>query len=156
MIQLVPMTEAELPKFLDIAERRYAEENITSGRWQPEDALRLSQEAHKKLLPEGIYTPDQYLCMIVDEAQGLSVGFLWFSINHQGTQPTAFVFQFEIYKQYRRHHYGTQAFLALEEKARQLGINSIGLHVFSANTAAKALYDQLGYVVTSVNMTKKL
>jgi ribosomal protein S18 acetylase RimI-like enzyme len=52
--------------------------------------------------------------------------------------------------------YGKQAMLMIEEKARELGLNSIGLHVFGSNKVARSLYEAVGYEVTSVNMSKKL
>jgi len=46
--------------------------------------------------------------------------------------------------------------LAVEEFAKSLGLESIGLHVFAHKTAAMKLYAGLGYEVTSQNMVKKL
>lgn len=46
--------------------------------------------------------------------------------------------------------------LALEVKARELGLASLALHVFVDNALAMALYAALGYEVRSMNMTKVL
>jgi RimJ/RimL family protein N-acetyltransferase len=46
--------------------------------------------------------------------------------------------------------------LAIEEKARELGLQSIELHVFAHNAVAMALYEKIGYEVKSQNMTKAL
>ena len=48
------------------------------------------------------------------------------------------------------------AMIAIEDEVRQLGIDRIGLHVFGHNRGAWALYDQLGYEVTNVNMAKTI
>ena len=45
---------------------------------------------------------------------------------------------------------------ALLEKARELDLKSIGLHVFAYNKVAKNLYESMGYEVSSLNMIKKL
>ncbi len=46
--------------------------------------------------------------------------------------------------------------LALEKKAKELGLASLALNVFEDNTVAKALYTSLGYEVQSSNMRKLL
>ena len=57
---------------------------------------------------------------------------------------------------YRRRGYGQAAMLALEDSVRSLGLRGIALHVFGHNTAARALYERLGYTVTNINMAKRL
>ena len=37
-----------------------------------------------------------------------------------------------------------------------MGLQSIGLHVFSQSVGAQALYMSLGYQVTGINMLKQL
>jgi hypothetical protein len=46
--------------------------------------------------------------------------------------------------------------LQLEAIAREMGLQQMGLHVFAHNPGASALYESLGYVVTSLNMLKPL
>jgi ribosomal protein S18 acetylase RimI-like enzyme len=43
-----------------------------------------------------------------------------------------------------------------EERARELGATSLGLHVFGHNEARRQLYEQLGFMATNILMTKKL
>jgi ribosomal protein S18 acetylase RimI-like enzyme len=59
-------------------------------------------------------------------------------------------------EKYRGRGYGKQAMLLIEEKARELGLKSIGLHVFGVNQAARNLYEAVGYEITSLNMKKVL
>ena len=61
-----------------------------------------------------------------------------------------------IYEEYRRRGYGRQTLAALDEKAKELGLDTISLHVFGHNQAAIALYQQAGYQTTSLYMAKKL
>jgi GNAT superfamily N-acetyltransferase len=56
----------------------------------------------------------------------------------------------------RGQGYGKQAMLAIEAVAKDLGIETIGLHVFAHNPAAMQLYKGLGYEPTSQNMVKHL
>jgi RimJ/RimL family protein N-acetyltransferase len=70
--------------------------------------------------------------------------------------PCAFIYDIEIYEPFRRRGYASQALLAAEDKARELGLKAIALHVFGYNTGARALYDKLGYRVTDLTMAKDL
>jgi RimJ/RimL family protein N-acetyltransferase len=49
-----------------------------------------------------------------------------------------------------------QAMTKLEGEAKRLGLDRIGLHVFGHNSAARPLYEKLGYVPTNINMVKHL
>lgn len=66
------------------------------------------------------------------------------------------MYDFLVYEPYRRCGYGWQALQALEQNVRALGLDTIGLHVFGHNHAARALYEKAGYEVTNINMAKKL
>ncbi len=156
MVQLVPMAEADYVTYLEASTASYADEKVKAGNWKPEEALSLSQEEFHKLLPDGLATKDNYLYSIVDEATGEKVGILWVAVVTRGKQTRAFVYDFAIDEDKRRHGYGTQAFLALEDKVKALGLDTIGLHVFGHNHAAIALYEKLGYVATNINMERKL
>jgi len=154
-IELVRMTQAEYDAWLPGEVAGYAQEHVRTGRWAAADALRLSREEHEKLLPQGPATPDHHLWSIVRSGDREPVGMLWMGVVHKPSR-RAFIYNIEIYPQFRRHGYAMQAMLRLEEEARRLGLESIGLHVFGHNTAARPLYEKLGYVPTNINMTKRL
>jgi ribosomal protein S18 acetylase RimI-like enzyme len=69
---------------------------------------------------------------------------------------SAFVYDLEIAPEFRRQGHARRSFLALETLVAELGIDHIGLHVFSFNVGAQALYESLGYQVTGINMQKSL
>ena len=56
----------------------------------------------------------------------------------------------------RRRGYAEQAMLALEKEARRMGAGTIRLHVFGHNSAARPLYEKLGYYPTNIVMAKDL
>ena len=114
-----------------------------------------SEKAFQHLLPDGLRSKDNYLFSIVGD-EGRSVGYLWFAVQGLENNRHDFVFDFVIFEQYRRRGYGRQAFLALENEVKALGLDDIRLHVFGHNKAARELYRQLGYVETNVNMRKDL
>ena len=156
MTVLVPMSLEVYAGYLKDAIAAYAEDNIASGRWPAAGALAQSRESFHTLLPLGLNTPDNYLFEIRIDENGPMVGFLWFAVVEKHHAAAAFVYDLEIKAAFRRQGHAEAAFALLEERVRELGLDSIGLHVFATNDAARALYKKLGYQVTGVNMQKKL
>lgn len=155
MVHLTPMTEAEFQAFLQPAIEEYAQEHVKSGRWRAEEAAEKSAEEFRQLLPDGLATPDHYLYAIKDD-RGTNVGMLWFAVTERGGKRGAFVYNVQIDEQFQRRGYATQAFQALEALARDMGLAAISLHVFGHNTAARALYEKLGFVTKNLFMSKTI
>ena len=156
MVQLIPMMESDLQIYLPNAIEEYAQEHVRAGNWHPSEALQKSEKEFQQLLPDGVASKDQHLFSIVDDTTGTKVGILWFAVRYRASHPYAFVYDFLIYKEFRRHGYGTQAFAVLEERVRELGLDSISLHVFGHNQPAIALYQAAGYEIADLIMTKQL
>ena len=156
MIRLEPMSDATYQAYLAVTVREYAEDMIKAGNWQPEEALERSTQDFQKLLPDRVATKDNYLYDIIDETLGLKVGMIWLARIMQGSKPVMFIYDFVIDEAQRRKGYGEQAMLAAEVQAKALGYDTIALHVFGHNHAARALYEKLGYEITNINMAKKL
>ncbi len=156
MVRLVPMNEIEYQAFLDISVREYADDKVKAGNWQPEEALEKSAQEFRRFLPDGVATKDNYLYRIEDETLATTVGTIWLARIMQGTHPIAFIYDFRIDEPFRRKGYGEQAMRAAEEQAKALGFDTIALHVFGHNHAARALYEKIGYEITNINMAKKL
>ena len=68
----------------------------------------------------------------------------------------AFIWDIAIVAEYRGRGYGRAALQALEPLVRELGYDSIGLHVFGDNEVARQLYRSVGYMETDVSMQKRL
>lgn len=156
MVRLVPMTEAEFQAYTDSSVRDYAQEHVRAGNWSAENALQLAEQQLHQLLPDGLATQNHYFFTIEDEALATNVGALWFAVRDRGGRPRAFVYDVQIHAQFRRRGYGTQAFQALEEKVRGLGLTTVYLHVFGHNHPARAMYKKLGYAETDVMMSKTI
>ena len=154
MIRLVPMTESEFEAYLEIAIPTYADDNVRAGYWSEEEALERSRKSYDGLLPQGVQTENNYLFRTQLEESGESIGMVW--MKHEAPRTHGFIFDITLDEAQRGKGYGKQTMLALEEKARDLGLETIGLHVFANNMAAMKLYKGLGYEVTSQNMVKKL
>jgi ribosomal protein S18 acetylase RimI-like enzyme len=155
MIQLEPMSEAEFQAYLQPAIDEYAQQHVLSGNWQAEGAVERSAAEYRELLPLGLATPDQHLFSLTDE-YGSTVGMLWFAVTKRSGKPRAFIYDVRVYDQFQRRGYATQAFHALEALAHNMGLAEIALHVFGHNTAARALYEKLGFVTQSVFMAKPI
>lgn len=149
MVRLVPMNEADLQAFLDELIPHYAREKVESGVWREEEALALSREAVLRLLPDGLATADHYLYMI-EEAGGARTGYIWLYVD-QGKQ-AAFLYEISLYEEWRGRGVGKDTMAAMEQKAKELGAKSVGLHVFAHNRRALKLYEKSGYHATDITM----
>ena len=154
MVRLVPMTESEFEVYLEKAIPEYAADKARAGDWSEDDALELSRKSYQTLLPQGIKTEHHYLFRIQIEETGEKIGILW--MKHEAPRPHGFIFDISLDEAKRGEGYGKQAMLAIEQVAKDLGIETIGLHVFTHNPAALQLYKGLGYEITSQNMGKRL
>lgn len=150
------MSEPEFIQYLENAIQEYARENIESGRWLSEGAIERSHSDHERLLPKGIETKNNYLFNILSPEDGGIVGSLWLSIEEHAQNNSAFIYDIEVNKNYRRKGYATGALREIEEFVKTLGIKTLGLHVFRQNTSAQKLYASLGYNIVSTNMVKSL
>jgi len=156
MIRLVPMLESELDAYLEKSIPNYAAENVQAGYWSEEEALERSRKAFNNLLPEGLKSKGQHLFQVEDAESNERVGIIWLNARTDIARPSGFIYDIEMDEKLRGKGYGKQTMLAIEEKARELGLKSIGLHVFAHNAVAKGLYEKIGYEVKSLNMVKEL
>ncbi len=132
----------------------YAADHVRAGGWQPEEALRKSEEAIRAALPGGLATPGNDLWEIRDPS-GATVGVLWVALMaHRPGH--AFIYDIEIDESRRGQGFGAAALDALDLWARAKGITSIGLHVFGFNSVARRLYQRHGYIETDVQIEKRL
>jgi len=154
MSKLVPMTETEYEVFLERTIPEYAEDKVRAGYYAESDALERSRKEFLALLPQGVHTKNHYLYTLYDGDD--AVGLIWLRANVDTPLKDGFIFELYVDEKQRGKGYGKQAMLLIEEKARELGLKSIGLHVFGSNKIARNLYEAVGYQVTSVNMSKSL
>jgi ribosomal protein S18 acetylase RimI-like enzyme len=154
MSQLIPMTQPEFDAFLERLIPDYAADNVRAGYWGEEEALEKSRKQTMSLLPDGLKTKDHYLYTLYEGDN--AVGMIWLRAELDRPIKSGFIFDVEIKEEFRGKGYGKQAMLLIEEKARELGVKRMGLHVFGYNDVAKNLYERIGYKVSSTNMLKDL
>jgi ribosomal protein S18 acetylase RimI-like enzyme len=148
------MTQTELEVFLERTIPEYAEDKVRAGHWAESEALERSRKEFADDLPQGLQTKNNYLYTLYDGSD--AVGMIWMRANVDRPTNDGFILELYVEESQRGKGYGKQAMLLIEEKARELGLKSIGLHVFGSNKVARNLYEAVGYEVTSVNMSKTL
>lgn len=156
MVRLVPMNNDEFEAFMVISMRDQAGGQVQAGTWRAEDADDNIKQLRAQFLPDGLNTARHHFYMIEDPTTGKMVGGLWFMENEIEGQNQFFVLDIQIDQVHRRQGYGTQAFYALEEIARNEGIATISLHVFEHNLPARGMYSKLGYEGPGNTLVKDL
>ena len=148
------MTAAEYDVWIEATTVWYAEDRATATGMPRDVSLEKARAQVATLLPDGHATAGMYLLLVVDDT-GTEVGVLWLG-PHPERPDTLYVWDISIDEPFRGRGFGRAAMLAAEDVARDAGAVAIGLNVFGPNTAARRLYDSLGYDVTSQQMLKKL
>lgn len=156
MVRLVPMTEQEFEDFMVISMRDQAQGQVQAGDWRAEEAESNIQALRSQFLPAGLATPGHSFLTVEEVATAAPVGGLWYLVEEEDGKRQLFVVDIQIHDPYRRRGYGSQAFTAMEETAREMGVTTISLHVFTHNHPARAMYEKLGYAGTGAAMSKEL
>ncbi len=154
MVRLVPMTDEEFRRFLEHDIREYARAQVLAGEWSQAESLSRSRREHRLLLKDGLKSKFHHLYTIRESDGDQAVGVLWFRANLESSKASGFIFDLEIDEPFRRKGYARQAMLELEKIARAMGLRQLALHVFAYNEEARALYESLGYTVSSLNLQK--
>ncbi len=149
---LQALSASDYEDWWQIGVRDYAADKVANGTWTEEESLARSEDSFRELLPLGRATEGQYLFSIRLKENDQRVGFIWFG-RYDGQ---AYVYDLYIAPDHRRCGYAREAMTCLEHEARERGFSTIGLHVFGPNTAARELYQQLGYDITDLTMRKKI
>jgi len=153
---LVPMSKPFFSSYIEELIVQYAKENVDSGRWQKAGSLTRSRRDTERLLPRGIETENNHFFELKVADVNESVGSIWLSLENSATTGTVFIYDLEIKPEYRRMGYAKRALKEIEEFAATHNIVNVGLHVFSNNEAAQALYTEMGFKTVSLNMVKKI
>ncbi|WP_309069698.1 GNAT family N-acetyltransferase [Microbacterium sp.] len=155
-IRLSRMDAQQYDAFAERLIAEFADDLEREGLHSAESARAESERQTAEALPNGIDTEDELL--FVAEAGGSDdpVGVVWLSVQRRSTGPHVFVLELRVEAAHRRRGYGRAIMCAVEEEARRIGADSVGLHVFGFNDAASALYDELGYRRAEVLSVKDL
>ncbi|GAA1591544.1 hypothetical protein GCM10009742_42830 [Kribbella karoonensis] len=147
-MELRPISAGEYPEWKEQLATGFAAAIGPARGLDPDEALKVSYAETGKLLPDGPDSENQLIWVAV--ADGEPVGSLW--ISTRARMP--FVYSIEVSAAQRGKGYGRAIMLAAEEECRQRGYDALELNVFGDNASAIALYNSLGYTVTSQQMRK--
>ncbi len=116
--------------------------------YKPADPV-YSRESFEKLISEKR--------LLVAEQGGAVVGLLSFMYRHvesdkQVTRDVLFVDDLAVSEEYRGQGIGTQLLQVMKDKAKQEHLDGLELQVNARNTAARKMYEKLGFTEKSVNL----
>jgi ribosomal protein S18 acetylase RimI-like enzyme len=147
MIKLTPMSAGEYTNYVKRLIPNFAEELGRTGELSKDEALIKSNQIVGELLPRGLETENHFLFNLKSGADDQIVGILYFALQESGSDRSVFIYDIEIYDQFKGKGFGTEVMRSAEDLARDHGAVEIWLHVFANNTAANCLYTKLGYKV---------
>jgi len=149
------MDDAAYRSWREASVRDYADENVASGNWLPDEAMDRSERAFRELLPQGRATPGHALRSMVNDA-GERVGHAWFVAEDRPFGRVAFIYDIAVDPAHRRKGYAQASLGEIEAWARAHDLVGVQLHVFGGNAGARELYRRAGFVETDVTMVKRL
>ncbi len=156
MVNFIEMTDDEFQRWKDRAIVEYFSERVKAGN---EDlGPEASRREFESLLPQGRRTKNHHVYFIADENEkDRKVGIVWYATEAEN-QPkgTIFIYDIEVEEGLRGRGYGRATLGLLEDRAKEMGVRRIALHVFGHNVRARKLYEDSGYRATNVIMAKEL
>jgi len=155
-ITLVELDDASYREYRKHLVRDYAADKVRAGAWSPAGAEGKAAKDVGVLLPEGPATRNHFLYSIRDDSVPAEVGTVWFALGHSGAGRSVWIYDIIIHENFRRRGYASRTLKLVEHEAGELGARSVELHVFGHNQGAQALYEKMGYSVTSITMAKPI
>jgi len=132
----------------------HAADYVRRGLWAAEGAEEAMAKEFNRLYPRGRETPDRYFATVIDVESRQSVGETWYLADHHGGKVRFWIDWIWIEPEHRRQGFATAVFTRLEEEARRLGADRVGLTVWCDNPGAIDLYRKLGYTTSNMSMMK--
>jgi RimJ/RimL family protein N-acetyltransferase len=155
-ISLVELDDAPYRAYRDHLVRDYAADKVRAGAWSESEAQIRAAKDVDGLLPEGPATQGHFLYSVREDAADAEVGTVWFALRDSGIGRCVWIYDIIINESFRRRGYASRTLELVEARAKELGAKSVELHVFGHNQGAQALYEKVGYSVTSITMAKQV
>ena len=155
-ISLVELDDAPYREYRDHLVRDYAADKVRAGAWSESEAQIRAAKDVDGLLPEGPATQGHFLYSVREDAADAEVGTVWFALRDSGVGRSVWIYDIIINESFRRRGYASRTLELVEARAKELGAKSVELHVFGHNQGAQALYEKVGYSVTSITMAKQV
>ena len=155
-ISLVELDDVPYRAYRDHLVRDYAAHKVRAGAWYESEAQIRAAKDVDGLLPEGPATQGHFLFSVRENAADAEVGTVWFALRDSGVRRHVWIYDIIINENFRRRGYASRTLELVEARAKELGAKSVELHVFGHNQGAQALYEKVGYSVTSITMAKQV
>jgi RimJ/RimL family protein N-acetyltransferase len=155
-ISLVELDDAPYRAYRDHLVRDYAADKVRAGAWSESEAQIRAAKDVDGLLPEGPATQGHFLYSVREDAADAEVGTVWFALRDSGVGRYVWIYDIIINESFRRRGYASRTLELVEARAKELGAKSVELHVFGHNQGTQALYEKVGYSVTSITMAKQV
>ena len=144
-VRLEPMTQAEYASV-----EQYSQEFVKSGILTDKDARERGEADFARLLSDGLATDGHELDKAYDGSE--EIGTLWLLSTESARGVESFVYELAVHADRRRRGFGRAIMMLAIDMCRQRGMVAMSLNVFGHHTGARALYDSLGFEVTSTTM----
>ena len=154
MLKLQKMTLNEYEIFRANCISLYIKEKIRANGFTEEEATKIANDDFNRILPDGFNSKNNFLLALVFDNS--CVGHLWYCIRGIEKIKRAFICDIFINENSRGKGLGRKAMTLLESEVKSQNISKIELHAFGHNEIAINLYKSLGYIITDVNMEKKI
>ncbi|HAK44940.1 MAG TPA: GNAT family N-acetyltransferase [Spirochaeta sp.] len=156
MVVLREMRQEEYPAYCEYFIEDYSQEIAQNYGHSMEVAVDLAQKDLQSSFPDGLESTEHSLLCIDAEIEGqlCLIGYLWHSINLK--DKSTFIYDFYISAGYRGNGFGKQAIAVLESQLSLTDIHQIKLRVAYSNQRALKLYQDVGFLITGLNMSKNI
>jgi RimJ/RimL family protein N-acetyltransferase len=151
-VRFVELGDAPYHEYRKDLVRDYAADKGRAGAWSQAES-RAARDVDG-LLPEGPATQGHFLYSVRDDSTGTDVGTVWLALRNSGVGRSVWIYDIIINEDFRRRGYASRTLELVEDRAKELGANSVELHVFGHNHGARSLYEKMGYNETSITMAK--
>lgn len=154
MISFRSMTEEEYPAFLEYFIPDYADEIRSNYRLSPTDSLARATKEISETLTGGVNTHGHVLWCLFERSDQTDrhIGYIWYKPDT--VMGSAFIYDFHIFNSCQGIGLGKRTLRAFEENLRENGFKEIRLRVAGDNARALHIYENSGFGVTGINMSK--
>ena len=156
MIILRDMLVEEYTAYCDYFIQDYSQEIHQNYGHSLKEAIQLAEKALHDTFPDGLTnTTHQLMCIDIKEGKKVThVGYLWHAINQ--SDKSTFIYDFYISLDHRSKGYGKKAIDEFTRQMQAIEIEDIKLRVAFHNDRALKLYQEVGFLITGYNMSKKI
>lgn len=142
-----------MQQWIVVCRSEYAQDRMKAGE-TGEVAEVAAERSYAELFPSGMPALGHHVFDV--RYMEATVGYVWIGPQSGGAPEEWWIWDIAINTDHRGKGFGRETMLLAEREVKRLGGKILGLNVFGFNTAARALYESLGYEPTSIRMSKTL